>query len=170
MLKPTVPAWCGCRSVSTVTSRTCGELGWGQVAWQPGRPPARVADRTLGALLNSSTRTGHGNTRSQLAGVRETQELESGSLYVLMFGVTKLFFYVASAGMDTYWHTHIPGEVKKVRDSLWSVVISLISVVTLMSRPTTGGTLWKPNNLTQTQTLRKWKGQERESISKSKGY
>lgn len=106
MLKPTVPAWCGCRSVSTVTSRTCGELGWGQVAWQPGRPPARVADRTLGAPLNSSTGTGHRNTRSQLAGVRETQEVESGSLYVLVFGVTKMFFHVASAGMDTDIHTY----------------------------------------------------------------
>lgn len=39
--------------------------------------------------------------------------------------------------------------MKKVFISLWSVVISLISVVTLISRPTTGGTLWKPNNLTQ---------------------
>lgn len=45
-----------------------------------------------------------------------------------------------------------------------------MSAVTLMSRPTTGGTLLKPSNLTHTQTFRKRKGQERESISKSKGY
>lgn len=37
--------------------------------------------------------------------------------------------------------------MKKVLDSLWSVVISLTSEVTLMRRPTTGGTLLKPNNL-----------------------
>lgn len=63
---PTEPAWFGCRSVSTVTSRTCGEPGWGQVAWQPGRPPAGAADHRLGALWNSSIRTGRRNTRSLL--------------------------------------------------------------------------------------------------------
>lgn len=34
-----------------------------------------------------------------------------------------------------------------------------------MSRPTTGGTLLKPSNLTHTQTFRKRKGQERERAS-----
>lgn len=53
------------------------------------------------------------------------------------------------AWANTYPHApaHIPGEVKKVLNSLRSVVISLISVVTLMSRPTTGGILLKPSNL-----------------------
>lgn len=63
---PTEPAWFGCRSVSTVTSRTCGEPGWGQVAWQPARPPAGTADHRAGALGNSSIRTGRGNKRSPL--------------------------------------------------------------------------------------------------------
>lgn len=39
--------------------------------------------------------------------------------------------------------------MKNVLFNLLSVVISLISAVTLMSRPTTGGTLWKPSNLMQ---------------------
>lgn len=63
---PTEPAWFGCRNVSTVTSRTCGEPGWGQVAWQPVRPPAGAADHRPGALWNSSIRTGRRNTRSPL--------------------------------------------------------------------------------------------------------
>jgi len=46
--------------------------------------------------------------------------------------------------------SHIPGEVKKVRDSALPVVISLTSEVTLMSRPTTGGILLKPSNLKNT--------------------
>jgi len=69
---PTLPAWCGCRRVSTATSRTCEEPGWGQAAWQPGRPPAGVDDRTPGAPWCSSTHTGRRNTRSPL----ERRELE----------------------------------------------------------------------------------------------
>jgi hypothetical protein len=58
---------------------------------------------------------------------------------------------------DDWTNHHTPGEVKKVLDSLWSVVIALISVVMLMSLPTTGGILQKPSTLredTHTQIKR----------------
>lgn len=50
--------------------------------------------------------------------------------------------------------------MKKVLDSLWSVVISLTSEVTLMRRPTTGGTLLKPSNLRKDEVERPDHGQE----------
>lgn len=83
MLKPTVLAWCGCRIVSMVTSRTCVALGWGQVAWQPGRLPASVAHRTLGAPLSSSTDSGRRNTGSQLAGVEEREFFFGSALFLV---------------------------------------------------------------------------------------
>lgn len=63
--------------------------------------------------------------------------------------------------------TSIPGEVKKVLDSRWSVVISLISVVTLMSRPTTGGILLKPSNLKHRTRQR---DENRANINKNSVY
>ena len=140
------------------TSRTCGERGWGQVAWRPGKPPVHVAARTLGALMNSSTRTGRRSTHFPLEGVRQDDSLslavgkiERASVSVLLCG--------RAAGCRR-GNKHIPGEVKKVLDSLWSVVISLTSEVTLMRRPTTGGTLLKPSNLRKDEVERPDHGQE----------
>lgn len=62
---------------------------------------------------------------------------------------------VASAGEDKGAHTCPPGDVKKVRDSLRSLVISLISVTTLTSRPIVGGILLKPSTL-ETRTGSRW--------------
>ena len=42
---------------------------------------------------------------------------------------------------------HTPGEVKKVLNSFLSVVTSLISEITSISLPTTGGIRWKPRIL-----------------------
>lgn len=92
-----------------VTSRTCGEPGRGRVAWQPGKPPVHVADRTLGAQSNSSTRTDHRNTRSPLEGVRETAAgvQHSGSLYELMFGVSiRIYFVKVHRNGYIMIHTH----------------------------------------------------------------
>jgi hypothetical protein len=68
--------------------------------------------------------------------------------------------------MKADWtNRHTPGEVKKVLESLWFVVISLISVVTLMSLPTTGGIRQKPREKTHTHKHRD-KEREREISGK----
>lgn len=130
----TGPAWCGYRSVSMETSRTCEGPGRGLAAWRPGTPPGHGAGHIQGAQWSSSTHTDRRSTCCPLEGGREAQ------------------FDKSVEGRCCSVHAHttctlIPGEVKKVLDNLRSVVSSLISVVTLISRPTTGGILLKPSSL-----------------------
>lgn len=70
----TLPACCGCRSVSTEISKSCVSPGKDLAAWQPQRPPASLDGRKRHAPWSSSRSTGHRNTHSPLGGARRAEE------------------------------------------------------------------------------------------------
>lgn len=69
----TLPACCGCTSVSMGISRTSGRPGRGLGAWRPGRPLGSWVVHTQHALWSSSRSTGHRNTHCPLGGARGAQ-------------------------------------------------------------------------------------------------
>ena len=68
-----------------------------------------VADRTLGALSNSNTHTGHRNTHSPLEGVRERERHHLISSDVL-FAVANVYCEHGYKHSPTCVHTHTRGS------------------------------------------------------------